>query len=202
MWNSRPKTLALALCMSLATLAGCQGPNLQDRMDDTAEIVRLNGGLGPGLLANVHVTRLLAVGVGAYEARRYGFRNGYGWIWDERRYDANLGIPIWGWEDVDAVVHGGMPKSLLRGDERDVCWWAPPLTIADKNRGWLEVSANLHLIWLGLDVGVDCGELLDCICGWFGFDPAGDDAWTGKDVAKHEPGPTPPAGRPGTEILK
>jgi hypothetical protein len=94
----------MCACLAAATLAGCRAPNRQDRNDDAAEILRLNVGLGPGLLVNAHATRCIAVGLGAYEARRYGFRNGYGWIWDERRYDTNLIIPIWGWEDVDAVA--------------------------------------------------------------------------------------------------
>ena len=187
---------AAVLCASLVLLGGCKAPNLQDRMDDAGEIFRLNVGLGPGFLANVHATRALALGIGSYDARRIGFRNGYGWIWDERRYDTNLVIPLWGWEDVDSVLYGSMPKTLLRGDEHDplppgkeegwLRWADMPLTLRDKNRGWLEVSANVHIIWIGIDVGVDAGEFLDCLAGWAGLDPAGDDAHSRAEFEKHD----------------
>jgi len=190
----------LVLCLLVVALGGCRAPNLQDRMDDAGEIFRLNFGLGPGFLVNAHATRFVGAGLGAYDSRRYGFRDGYGWVWDERRYDFNLGIPIWGWEDVDSVVYGGMPLTMLRGDAHDryapgVRWYHfpdMPLTIRDRNRGWLEVSANVHLIWVGVDVGVDAGEFLDYLFGWFGVDLASDDAWTGEDLEKHDSDPVPP----------
>jgi len=204
--------LAFVLCALVAAAAGCKAPNLQDRMDDAAEMCRLNLGLGPGLLVNAHVTRCLALGMGTYEARRFGFRNGHGWIWDERRYDTNLIIPIWGWEDVVAVVHGGMPKTLLRGDDHDplppgekpgdLRWAEMPLTINNKNRGWLEVSANVHLIVIGLEAGIDFGEVLDYALGWFGIDIMGDDSRSAAERERHDP--DHPHSRPGpdTEILR
>jgi hypothetical protein len=203
--------LGLAVCGLLA-VAGCKSPNLKDRMDDSAEILRCNVGWGPGLLVNAHVTRCLALGAGAYDARRFGFRNGHGWIWDERRYDTNLVIPIWGWEDVDSVYYGGMPVTPIRGDDLDrlppgedpggLRWAQMPLTLNDRNRGWLEVSANAHLIWVGIDLGLDVGELVDYLLGWVGVDLAGDDCWTGKHVERHDPPPVPPGPGPHADILK
>ena len=203
---------SLWLCVCLAALAGCKAPNLQDRTDDAAEILRFNVGLGPGLLVNAQATRCIGLGLGTYDARRYGFRNGHGWIWDERRYDTNLIIPIWGWEDVDSVVYGGMPVSLIRGDERDPLppgekpgfwrWAEMPMTINDETRGWLEVSANVHALFIGVDVGLDVGELLDYVFGWIGLDLAGDDSWTGKDLEKHDVDPRPPAPGPHLDILR
>jgi len=208
--NARRCTLLL--CSVLAALCGCRAPSFQDRMDDGAELLRLNLGGGPGFLVNVHATRCLALGVGVYEARRYGFRNGRGWVWDERRYDTNLVAPIWGWEDVTAVVHGNMPVTPVRGDEQDprrpgeepgkLRWARMPLTLNDPNRGWFEVSASVHVIWVGVDVGFDVGELVDFLCGWAGLDPAGDDEHTGEPVERHEPGPSPPPTAPNTEIGK
>ena len=202
-------TLALALC---ACVVGCKAPNLRDRMDDTAEILRLNVGLGPGLLANAQATRAIGLGLGMYESRRYGFRNGYGWIWDERRYDTNLIIPIWGWEDVESTYYGGMPPSLLHGDLHDPLppgkepgfwrWAEMPLTINDRTRGWFEVSANVHALIVGVDVGLDVGELVDWLFGWVGLDLAGDDSWTGRELEKHDRPPPRPHRFPGTDILK
>ena len=204
------RALAVGLCVLVAASAGCKAPNLQDRLDDTAEICRLNFGLGLGLLANVHVTRFAAVGLGAYDARRYGFRNGYGWIWDERRYDTNLIIPIWGWEDVDSVAYGDMPKTLLHGDQHDplppgdkpgaLRWAEMPLTLNNKNRGWFEVSANLHVICIGLEAGIDFGELVDWALGWFGIDIMGDDSHTGAAVQRHGPDPIQRPQGPHTDI--
>ncbi len=209
---SRPLALAAGVLICGAIAAGCKAPNLRDRLDDTAEILRLNVGLGPGLLVNAHATRPIAVGVGAYRARRFGFRNGSGWIWDERRYDTNLIIPIWGWEDVEATYYGGMPETLLHGDARDPLrprhdtgfwrWAEEPLTINNPNRGWLEVSANVHAVFIGVDVGFDVGELLDWLVGWVGLDPAGDDRSTGKELEKHDRPPPKPPTFPNTEILK
>ena len=208
----RGSLFAVVLCVLLAACTGCKAPNLQDRMNDAGQVARLNVGLGPGFLVNAQVTRALELGVGAYDARRCGFRNGYGWIWDERRYDTNLVIPIWGWEDVDAVLYGGMPVTPVRGDDRHplppgterCCWrWSGmPLTINDKNRGWLEVAANVHLIYFGIDAGVDVGQFIDWAAGWFGLDPAGDDQWTGVEVEKHGPSPTPTPLAAPTQPLK
>ncbi len=208
------KLLAITMCACLAAtaLAGCKAPDLQDRNDDAAEILRLNVGLGPGLLVNAQATRCIAVGLGAYEARRFGFRNGYGWIWDERRYDTNLIIPIWGWEDVDAVAYGGMPVSLIRGDERGPLppgeepgfwrWTSMPLTVNDRTRGWFEVTANVHALIVGVDVGLDVGELIDWVFGWVGLDLACDDRHSGRELEKHDPDPKPPPSGPHTDILR
>jgi hypothetical protein len=200
MTSTRTASAVLAVLLIGSTVIGCRTPNLSDRMDDAGEMFRFNIAYGPGLLANVHVTRALALGLGTYETRRCGFRNGYGWSWDERRYDMNLIVPIYGWEDVTAVQYGGMPLTQVYADQKDLCCPEagfcsnPRLTINNPNRGWLEVSANVHLIWLGLEAGVDVGEILDWAFGWFGLDLAGDDRHTGENVEKHDP-PSPPPPR-------
>jgi hypothetical protein len=192
------RTAVLVLCVGAIALTGCVAPNISDRMDDAAEMFRFNIAYGPGLLVNAQVTRCLALGLGSYETRRCGFRNGYGWSWDERRYDMNLIVPIVGWEDVTAVQSGSMPITAVHGDAQDplapeegFCNWTQ-LTINDKNRGWFEVSANVHLIWVGLEAGVDVGEIVDWALGWFALDIMGDDDHTGRDVEKHDPPPPPP----------
>ena len=199
-----PLILAAALC--LAALAGCRAPNLQDRMDDSARIFRLNIGWGPGFLVNVQVTRPIELGFGAYEARRCGFRNGHGWIWDERRYDGNLIVPLWGWEDVDDVYYGSMPKTTLRGDDArrllpdersgPFRWADAPMTLGDENRGWLEVAFNVHIIYVGIEAGVDVGQLVDYVAGWFGWDPLNNDKHRKYPLERHGPNPTPPGPGP------
>lgn len=199
------------IVMSMAILAGCKTPSLQDRMRDGAEIFRLNVGLGPGLLVNAQVTRAIELGAGTYEARRFGFRNGHGWIWDERRYDMNLLVPIWGWSDVPSVLRGGMPRTYLYGDQHDRLppgeepgfwgWAEMPLTINDKTRGWFEVALNVHVLFIGVDAGVDFGELVDWTFGWFGLDLAGDDSNTGAKLEKHTPPLPPPPGEPFVNML-
>lgn len=198
MRTSVTRTAILVLCVATVALTGCTAPNISDRLDDGAEMCRLNIAYGPGLLANVNVTRCLALGLGSYEARRCGFRNGYGWSWDERRYDMNLVVPIFGWEDVIAVQRGSMPLTPVFGDQKDptapeegFCSRAQ-LTINDESRGWFEVSANAHFIWVGIEAGVDVGEVLDWALGWFGLDIMGDDDHTGQNVEKHNPPPPPP----------
>lgn len=197
--------VVLALGVLTAAAAGCKAPCLQDRMNDAGQMFRLNVGCGPGLLFNLHLGRPVAIGAGAYETRRVGFRNGYGWVWDERRYDANFFVPFWGWEDVDEVLYGRMPKTLLHGDEHhseptgetpgETRKSEKPLTINDHNRGWFELSLNLHLIWLGIDFGVDFGEIVDYAAGWFGLDPANDDqSHHRRPVERHDPAAMP---RPG-----
>lgn len=205
---------ALFVCImifSIAMLAGCKAPSMQDRSNDGAQIFRFNVGLGPGLLVNAQVTRVLQLGVGTYESRRYGFRDGHGWVWDERRYDMNLIAPIWGWEDVPSVLHGGMPVTPLYGDQYDRLppgeepggwgWAEMPLAINDKNRGWFEVAANVHLIFVGVDAGIDFGEMADYVFGWFGLDLAGDDSNTGAPLEKHTPPLPPPPGEPLVNML-
>ncbi len=192
--KSRVVLLAL-FSIGMLVCVGCRTPHLRDRLDDSARIFRLNVGAGPGFLVNAHVSRAVALGFGAYESRRFGFRNGHGWVWDERRYDANLLVPIWGWEDVETTYQGSMPVSHLYGDEKnphepgkEYRWPVhPAATLQNSNRGWGEISVNVHLIWLGVDAGVDFGQFIDYIVGWFGLDLMGDDSRTGAEVVPHDP---------------
>jgi hypothetical protein len=142
-------------------------------------------GWGPGILANLHVTRLLAVGSGSYADERLGVRNGEGWIWRERRMDCNLLVPMYGGVEVVETRYGGMdevefssliePSAVDTSDADRWLWVKVPRTLHDPSRGWTELSANVHLVLLGADVGVDPAQIVDFLFGWVGVDVMNDD---------------------------
>ena len=154
---------------------GCTGPAryLKDRAFDAADPWRANVSLGTGLHANVHATRALALGAGKCDVVRIGMRRGCFGAWRETRCDLNPVIPLLGDTQVLRSCIGTADTSLNRDQLGiDECF---PGTLGDASRGWIEGSANLHLLLAGAEIGVDFGEVLDFLLGFACIDLMKDD---------------------------
>jgi hypothetical protein len=142
------------------------------RAQDLGDVFRLNGGIGLGALANVQATRYVAVGLGEYRTDRFGAVRGEYGAWSEERADYNFVVPGWGYTRVGRVYWGNLRSSRVP----EMVIPRMGRTIDDATRGAAEVSVNVHALLVGIDAGVDFGELADFLVGFAGLDPMGDDA--------------------------
>ena len=191
------------LVILMLVLGGCgPGRYARRRANDLGDVFRFHVGAGPslGLLANVNATRFVAVGAGEYKTNRYGVVRGRYGSWREERADLNLGIPVYGHTRITRVYGGNMRRTLsLEAFTPGVKY-----AVHDRTRGLAEVSANAHAGLVGIDAGIDLGELGDFLLGFAGVDIIGDDdrialdasssgtAWMRAEAARglgNQPGP-------------
>jgi hypothetical protein len=167
--------LFVPLCLCAFAACGCVGPAeyLKDRALDAVDPFRANVSVGPGLHGNVNATRFVALGAGRCRATRVGIRRGQWGAWNETRWDLNLLVPVLGDTRIHKAYFGQIDPSTNR-DTLGVMEAFPP-AVGDRTRGAFEVSANLHVIYLGAEAGLDLGELADFVLGWLGVDIANDD---------------------------
>jgi len=120
---------------------------LPNRVFDLMDVVRLRGRVGPGFALGARATRPASLFLGGYASVGVGLPGPRG--------EPKLPLPL-GFDSA-----GGMQVSMV-GD-------------APNGYGRTEVGALLHVILVGLDVGVDPGEVLDFAAGFLLMDPRGDD---------------------------
>lgn len=160
------------LTAGLLSAAGCSATDYAHRRAcDFGDVFRFHVGSGHGILANVHASRYVAVGVGEYSATRYGVIHGRYGAWQETRGDMNLVVPFHGYTDVNEVYAGNVRRTRLQSTYRQGVRY----TIYDEMRGLAELSVNAHVLVIGLDAGIDVGEFGDFLLGIAGIDAAGDD---------------------------
>jgi len=151
---------------TMILISGCSG-YLRRRAADFADMARLNVGGGYGSSFDASVTRYARFSAGGYEnVVKAGFVGRRGGVWKEQRQGV-------------AFVAG-----LTETSREPICGNAflpPPETenglqpwYADKERGVTEISISL-LVFGGLEVGFDPGQMLDFFLGWAGIDIYGDD---------------------------
>lgn len=126
---------------------------LPNRVFDVLDIVRLRLRVGPGLGAGVRVTELADVTLGGWSSVFVGI-------------PGPRGRPVINWP-FGLETYAGAEVSVLDASTEDD-EHAP-------NYGPAEVGLGLHLLILGLDIGVEPWEAVDFIVGLAFFDPVGDD---------------------------
>ena len=163
----------IAIILLLA--CGCVGPlrYVRDRAFDAADPFRANLSVGSGLHLNANATRAAALGAGRCEVTRIGIRRGQWGAWRESRWDANPILPLLGDTRIHKCYFGYVDGSTNR---RSIgfaeCF---PTSMGDRTRGAFEVSANVHLLLPGVEVGFDPAEVIDFALGLFGVDLMNDD---------------------------
>lgn len=120
---------------------------LPNRLFDLVDIVRLRGRVGPGFAVGARATRPVSALLGGYGSVGVGLPGPRG----EPKIPLPVGLDGGGGAQVSLVGSGG--------DEYGV----------------LEFGAMVHLLLVGLDLGVDPGEVLDFAAGFLLLDPIGDD---------------------------
>jgi len=127
---------------------------IPNRIFDVLDVVRLRVRTGPGLAVGVRATEAVDLGVGAYSSIFVGCPGPRG----RRRANLPIGLESY----VGAELSG-----LAAGEDED--------GREGPSYGALEVGAGFHAGAVGLDFGIDPGEIVDLGLGLLFLDPIGDD---------------------------
>jgi hypothetical protein len=185
--------LRFALVLSAPLLFGCT--YLSNRAKDCTDILSLGVSLGGSVLARVRATRLVTVEVGAQKDELF-----HGWsrrhaTWQESSYGfffANVWSPTvgdekppdWSWWDLLKTSHTKLELLDKGAPYEETKYHLFLLTYADHFH-WihvLDLEVNAGALFVGLQLTVRPGELLDLLAGFVGLDPAGDDAEASADA--------------------
>ena len=162
---------SLALCLPPACASGSGGSYLINRGGDLVDIVRFHVMAGKGGAVKLEVTRLLQLGAGWYEAKAWGLHNRELGIWNEKITDWGLVLGYHNEAEVyDIPRVSGSYGWTFAEDGGSFFQEADPGNPLD----FLTVRGTLFL-FLGADVEVRVGEVIDFVVGIFQFDPANDD---------------------------
>lgn len=156
------------------------------RFYDFLDIMQLNLGIDSNvsLFASVAVEPI-ALGGGLYESQKVGMDGRKVGQWKETRAEMNLAIesyvryekvPNWGNRYLKDAFYSPH-KNVLKGKEVFYEEWGFSHRLWDHENRFLDISAEVHLIALGLDIGVSLVETLDFIAGLIGLDVISDDDW-------------------------
>ena len=126
---------------------------LPNRIFDALDIVRLRVRVGPGIAVGARVTEAVDVGIGAYSTLFAGAPGPRG------RSRANCPLGIEDYVGAEVSVAGGESENEPTGP----------------NYGALEVGVGFQAAIVGLDFGIDPGEILDLGLGFLFLDIIPDD---------------------------
>ena len=145
---------------------------LPDRILDLLDVVSFDVHAGPGLFANVHLTRGFQLGAGARGV------SGLGWH-DHRslgllaQFEAGVAVPA---VESMAFAGGSIGSSGLDVVNETATGLARPSdTIYQRLRDYWAVGAAVTLLLVGADVDLHPVELFDFFVGFGPFDPLRDD---------------------------
>ncbi|MBN2799118.1 MAG: hypothetical protein JXX28_08215 [Deltaproteobacteria bacterium] len=124
-----------------------------NRLLDVFDVARLRARVGPGVAVSVRLTDAADLYVGAYASLYAGLPG-----------PRNRPLPKL---PLGAETRAGVEVSTV-----DL---APSLWLTSPDYGPYEVGVGVHLLVLGVDVGVDPLELVDLLGGFLFLDPARDD---------------------------
>jgi hypothetical protein len=156
------------------------------RFYDLLDMVELNLGVDTQFsLYVVAAVEPLLVGGGIYECEKLGMDGRLLGQWSEKRATIGLGPesfvqyeiePNWAnryMYNTDYSPH----KNTLPGEDVFYERWGFSPRFCDHEKRILDITAEVHVIALGIDVSVSPLEILDFITGWIGIDDISDDDW-------------------------
>ncbi|MEQ8763790.1 MAG: hypothetical protein RL885_07680 [Planctomycetota bacterium] len=170
------RTLALLLGLgAIGSLGGCAVDYFADRGHDAAQMVGLR--MGPAIGSQLHgrLTKIVQVGWGAYEGKRYGLIDGQLTSQEEIRYEFGVG-PVYLHEAETSPraysgIVGWMRRDRLEQDYEELSWDV----LEFNDRGFFDVGLAANLFVFGIDVELRTAEILDFVTGIFAIDLLGDD---------------------------
>ena len=169
------KKLAAALLLSLTLLPACassEGGNyFVNRGGDLVDIFRFNLQAGKGAAVKFEVTRMLQLGAGWFDGKAWGLSNRQVTWWNYKYTD--WGLVLGYYNEINTA-----PIDYYSGSygwtfpEGGGSYFQPAQP--DNPLDLLTVRAKL-CIFIGVDVSIRVGEVIDFIAGLFSFDPSNDD---------------------------
>ncbi len=193
----------------LLVASGCNAPGARDQSTpelgyfcargmDFLDILEFNVGAGTGLHASAGVEPI-RVGLGGYKSTKAGMMGRSIGTWDESRNELFIGLhDLVCWEKRPCYGNGYLfthdethRRNVLPDadeTERPTFYedWGWATRYEDWEKPWLDVSAEVHLLFVGVDAGFSIQETLDFLLGIFGVDSVSHD--------DHEPVPEDYAG--------
>lgn len=170
----KPIALLLSLVLVAAALPGCASRSsyLVNRGGDLADIIEIQFMAGKGAVAKVEATRLLHLGLGHYhDAASAGLANRELATWHSSACTWGLLFGYHDERDVTNIEHfSGSYGWLFHESGPGAFEEADPLNPLD-----LLTFRGTVMLFLGIDLQLKVGEVLDFVAGVFQFDPAGDD---------------------------
>jgi hypothetical protein len=188
--------LPLVLCFLLSLTVGCSSIDpetgreslgyIPARWYDLLDIVELNLGIDSDIsLYAVVALEPIAVGGGLYDGEKFGMDGRLFGQWSEARMEIDLVLesmirykktPNWGTRYLFDAYYSPH-KNTLSGNGRYYEEFGLSPRIFDHERRLLDLTAEVHVIGLGIDVGFSLMELLDFATGLLGIDVICDDDW-------------------------
>ena len=166
----------VAFLLLAALCAGCAGVKdyAENRARDLADIVRGHVMAGVGIDVKLEATTFVALGFGGYDAWAWGLGDRYFGTWHESVYD--FAVP--GLNHHEELRMEGVPRvsgshdfnlsAVIRGPDPVYTTDAP------RRADWFTLRATVFC-FVGVDVELRLGEVIDFVAGIFGGDPSADD---------------------------
>jgi len=183
-------------CGTLDTEPGPKKLNyLSARFFDMMDILELNMGVDSQVsLYAVASVEPFAVGGGLYDGEKLGMDGRLFGQWSEKRMEIDLAIegfvrynktPNAGNSYLRDAFYSPHSNTLSTDDAFYKDWGLSP-RYDDHEKRILDITAEVHLIALGIDVGISPVETLDFITGLFGIDVICNDDWASPIIMKRE----------------
>lgn len=172
----------LLICL-LIPVAGCSYSRA--RIQDFADVWRLEGKVGLGLQADFQTGELLHFGIGSSHQYSAGFV--YGYFESGYRYEDHFPLSI-----INTMIDPDKPNvhsyemEMEDGLAQHRCYTFFPgeLNQGDVRRSaihYFDFEVNVLALVIGVQFGFSLGEWVDFLLGWFGIDIADDDSATERD---------------------
>jgi hypothetical protein len=163
------------LVAAALVLVGCQATEtyLVNRGLDASDMVRAQVMAGPGVDVKLEVTHFVGLGFGFYDASACGLGTRHVGCWEESVEDFGFWINR---DHHKLVTDGAEPSRMLRLDPNWIWDHDEPFYVVTEDGflPWLSARACLFL-FVGAEVEVRGGEILDFAAGLVGLDPSHDD---------------------------
>ncbi len=183
--------LAAAGCSSLDPESGRSHLGyIPARFYDLLDIVELNVGFNPGINSYiVGAIEPLAVGVGHYRSEKYGMDGRLLGHWTEKRSEIDLLLDSFiQYQKTPRTGNGYLFDSTYHPFQNNLAtsknygfWtlkdWGMTTRFFDDEKHFLDVSAEVHFLSIGIDVGFSLKETFDFAAGILGVDAISNDDW-------------------------
>ena len=175
-----------ALALALTALTSCQTSGrgltensfLEDRLNDTIDILPISFSAGEGIYAGVRITSFFGTGIGYAETERFGWARRTP-VEGEAPEESLRGYVEWPEETYGAVLFWQRSDDPAPGAGNNAFFIPMRNTPSPSDTidlgSLLDVEADLHLWLIGARIAISPVEFADWLVGWGGIDFLHDD---------------------------